>query len=318
MKIAVLDDYAGVAETFGDWQGLGDVTVFRDTLPPGPELVARLAPFQAVCLMRERTPMPASVLEALPQLRLIVTSGPRNASIDLAAARARGITVCGTASRKTPPAELAMLMILALNRRLLPEVASLRAGTWQAGLGRDVAGLRLGIIGLGGIGTQLAAMARVFGMEAAAWSQNLTDERCAEHGVERAESLTALMEMSDSVSVQLALSDRTRGLIGAEAFSAMRPGAVFVNTSRSAIVDTAALIAGLRAGRPWMAGIDVFDVEPLPADDMINDTALQDEGRLLLTPHLGYTVEATMRLFHSQTAEAVRAFQAGSPVRVIA
>jgi len=147
MKIAVLDDYAGVALDYGDWAGLGEVTVFSETLDPGPGLIERLAPFEALCVMRERTPLPASVINALPRLRLIVTTGPKNTSIDIEAARAQGVTVCGTASRKTTTAELTLLMMLALNRRLLPEVASLRAGGWQAGLGRDVAGLRLGLVG---------------------------------------------------------------------------------------------------------------------------------------------------------------------------
>ncbi|MCC5984356.1 MAG: D-2-hydroxyacid dehydrogenase family protein [Rhodobacteraceae bacterium] len=318
MKIAVLDDYAGVALDYGDWAGLGDVTVFSDTLAPGPALIERLAPFDVLCVMRERTPLPASVLRALPRLRLIVTTGPKNAAIDLDAARAQGVTVCGTASRKTTTSELTLLMMLALNRRLLPEVASLRAGGWQAGLGRDVAGLRLGLVGLGNIGAQMATLGRALGMEVAAWSMNLSDARAAECGAERYESLTALMGACDVVSVHLVHSERTHRLIGAEAFAAMKPGAVFLNTSRAGIVDTGALVDGLHAGRPAMAGVDVFDREPLPADDPLNDAALQDAGRLLLTPHLGYTTEATFRLFYRETAEAVRAFAAGAPVRVLA
>lgn len=317
MKIAVLDDYAGVALDYGDWAGLGEVTVFSETLDPGPGLIERLAPFEALCVMRERTPLPASVINALPRLRLIVTTGPKNTSIDIEAARAQGVTVCGTASRKTTTAELTLLMMLALNRRLLPEVASLRAGGWQAGLGRDVAGLRLGLVGLGNIGAQMATLGRALGMEVAAWSTHLTDARAAECGAERYESLTALMAACDVVSVHLVHSDRTHRLIGAEAFAAMKPGAVFLNTSRAGIVDTGALIDGLRAGRPAMAGVDVFDREPLPADDPLNDAALQDAGRLLLTPHLGYTTEATFRLFYRETTDAVRAFANGAPVRVL-
>lgn len=317
MKIAVLDDYAKVALDYGDWAGLGEVTVFSDTLDPGPALIARLAPFEVLCVMRERTPLPAEVIRALPRLRLIVTTGPKNASIDLDAARAQGVTVCGTASRKTTTAELTLLMMLALNRRLLPEVASLRAGHWQAGLGRDLAGLKLGLVGLGNIGAQMATLARALGMEVAAWSMNLSDGRAAECGAERYESLTALMGACDVVSVHLVHSDRTHRLIGADTFAAMKPGAVFLNTSRAGIVDTGALIEGLRAGRPAMAGLDVFDREPLPADDPLNDAALQDAGRLLLTPHLGYATEATFRLFYRETAEAVRAFAGGSPVRVL-
>jgi phosphoglycerate dehydrogenase-like enzyme len=317
MKIAVLDDYAGVALDYGDWAGLGAVTVFRDTLPMGPALVARLQPFDVICVMRERTPLPADLIAALPRLRLIVTSGPRNGSIDMAAARAAGITVCGTQSRKTTTAELTLLMLLALNRQLVPNVEALRAGGWQGPQGRDLAGLRLGLVGLGQIGAQVAGLARALGMEVCAWSQNLTPARADEVGVQRMETLGALMALSDVVSVHLVLSDRTRGLIGAAEFAQMRAGAVFVNTSRAGIVDGAALLAGLRAGRPAAAGLDVFDTEPLPPDDPLRDGDLIGQGRLLLTPHLGYATEATMRLFHAQTAEAVRAWTRGEVLREI-
>lgn len=318
MKIAVLDDYTNSAAALADWSGLGEITVYNDTLADPAALIARLAPYEAICVMRERTPLPSALLHALPNLRLVVTTGPRNASIDLAAAKACGITVCGTESRKTTTSELAVLMMLALNRRLMPEATSLNAGGWQTGLGRDLAGLRLGLVGLGNIGAQMAAFGRAFGMEVSAWSSNLTNARCADLGVTRAASLHELMAVSDVVSVHLVLSDRTRGLIDADAFAAMKPGAVFLNTSRAPIHDTAALIAGLHHGHPAMAGIDVFDAEPLPADDPIHDTALISSGRLLLTPHLGYTTEATFRLFYQQTAEALRAFQSGAPIRVLA
>jgi phosphoglycerate dehydrogenase-like enzyme len=317
MKIAVLDDYTNSAAALADWSGLGEITVYNDTLADPAALIARLQPYEAICVMRERTPLPAALLHALPNLRLVVTTGPRNASIDLAAAKARGITVCGTESRKTTTSELAVLMMLALNRRLLPEVTSLNAGGWQTGLGRDLAGLRLGLVGLGNIGAQMAAFGRAFGMEISAWSSNLTDARCSDLGVTRAASLPELMAVSDVVSVHLVLSDRTRGLIDAAAFAAMKPGAVFLNTSRAPIHDAAALIAGLHRGHPAKAGIDVFDTEPLPAEDPIHDTALISSGRLLLTPHLGYTTEATFRLFYQQTVEALRAFQSGAPIRVL-
>jgi phosphoglycerate dehydrogenase-like enzyme len=318
MKIAILDDYTNSAAALADWSGLGEITVYNDTLADPAALIAHLEPYEAICVMRERTPLPSALLHALPNLRLVVTTGPRNASIDLAAAKACGITVCGTESRKTTTSELAVLMMLALNRRLMPEVTSLNAGGWQTGLGRDLAGLRLGLVGLGNIGAQMAAFGRAFGMEVSAWSSNLTNARCADLGVTRAASLHELMAVSDVVSVHLVLSDRTRGLIDAAAFAAMKPGAVFLNTSRAPIHDTAALIAGLHHGHPAMAGIDVFDTEPLPADDPIHDTALISSGRLLLTPHLGYTTEATFRLFYQQTAEALRAFQSGAPIRVLA
>lgn len=317
MKIAILDDYAGVALDLGDWSGLGEVTVFRDTIQDQAALIDRLSPFDVICVMRERTPLPGPVIRALPDLRLIVTTGMRNASIDLAAAKARGIPVCGTEGRRTTTSELTMALMLALSRRILPESASLTAGGWQAGLGRDLAGLRLGLVGLGTIGGQMARLGQAFGMEVSAWSANLTDDRCADHGVGRAATLHDLMAGSDVVSVHLVLSDRSRHLIGAAEFAAMREGAMFLNTSRAAIVETQALLAGLRAGRPALAGIDVFDSEPLPADDPIRDLALIDAGRLLLTPHLGYTTEQTFRIFYGQSAEAVRAWAAGNPIRVI-
>ncbi|WP_386683211.1 D-2-hydroxyacid dehydrogenase family protein [Loktanella sp. R86503] len=314
MKIAILDDYALASQRLADWSGLGDVTVFQDTIT-GPNLARRLHPFDVICVMRERTPVGADLIAQLPNLRLIVTSGPRNASIDLPAARAAGITVCGTQSRKTTTAELTTLLMLALNRRLIPEAANLAAGGWQSGLGRDVAGLTLGLIGLGNIGAQMAVIGKALGMDIIAWSPNLTDARCTELGAARAESLADLMARADVASVHMVLSDRSRGLLDAAAFAAARQGQVFINTSRGPLVDTDALLAGLRAGKPAMAGLDVFNIEPLPLDDPLRDQDLITSGRLLLTPHLGYTTDATFRLFYNQTVEAIRAYQAGTPIR---
>ena len=318
MAIAILDDYAGAALRLADWPGLGEITVFSDTITDHAALVARLMPFEVICLMRERTPMPAALIEALPNLRLIVTSGPKNAAIDLAAAKARGITVCGTESRKTTTSELSVLMMLALNRRLLPEVASLNAGGWQAGLGRDVAGLTLGLVGLGNIGAQMAVLGKALGMEIAAWSQNLSDERCDALGVQKMATLGDLLAVSDVASVHLVLSERTTGLIDRTAFASAKPGMVLINTSRGPIIDSAAVLDWLRRDLTAKAGLDVFDCEPLPQDDPLRADDLISEGRLLLTPHLGYTVEATFRLFYAQTAEAIRAWQAGAPIRMIA
>jgi len=318
MAIAILDDYSGAALRLADWSGLGAITVFSDTIADHAALVARLLPFEVICLMRERTPMPKALIEALPNLRLIVTSGPKNAAIDVAAAKARGITVCGTESRKTTTSELSVLMMLALNRRLLPEVASIKAGGWQAGLGRDVAGLTLGLVGLGNIGAQMAALGRALGMEIAAWSQNLSDERCEALGVRKMASLGELLAVSDVVSVHLVLSERTTGLIDRAALASAKPGMVLINTSRGPIVDSAAVLDWLRRDPTAKAGLDVFDSEPLPQNDPLRAGDLISEGRLLLTPHLGYTVEATFRLFYAQTADAIRAWQAGAPIRVIA
>jgi phosphoglycerate dehydrogenase-like enzyme len=318
MAIAILDDYSGAALRLADWSGLGEITVFADTITDHAALVARLMPFEVICLMRERTPMPAALIEALPNLRLIVTSGPKNAAIDLAAAKARGITVCGSESRKTTTSELSVLMMLALNRRLLPEVASLNAGGWQAGLGRDVAGLRLGLVGLGNIGAQMAVLGKALGMEIAAWSQNLSDERCEALGVRKMASLGDLLAVSDVASVHLVLSERTTGLIDRAALASAKTGLVLINTSRGPIIDSAAVLDWLRRDLTAKAGLDVFDSEPLPQDDPLRADDLISEGRLLLTPHLGYTVEATFRLFYAQTAEAIRAWQAGAPIRMIA
>jgi len=317
MKIAVLDDYAGVALEMADWTGLGEVAVFRDTVSDPEALITRLRPFDVLCVMRERTPLPSAVLERLPNLKLIVTTGQRNASIDLDAASAGGITVCGTESRKTTTAELTLALMLALSRRLVAESAGLAAGKWQTGLGRDLYGQRLGLVGLGKIGEQVAQLGKAFGMEVEAWSQNLTEARCAEVGVRFCSSLSELMGSADVVSIHLVLSGRTTGLIGAEAFAAMKPGALLINTSRGPIVETQALLTGLREGRPAMAALDVFDVEPLPEGHPLRDPGLMTDGRLLLTPHLGYVSEATWRLFYGQTVEAIRTWKDGRPIRVL-
>lgn len=319
MKIAVLDDYAGAALRLADWSAYEDVTVFADTITDHAALVDRLKPFEVICLMRERTPMPAALIRALPNLKLLVTSGPKNAAIDLEAAKAAGITVSGTASRKTTTSEMATLMMLALNRRLMPEVASLHgAAGWQTGLGRDLAGLTLGVIGLGNIGAQMAVLGRAFGMSVCAWSQNLTQERADEVGVTRMDSLADLMAAADVATVHLVLSARSAGLLDAKAFAAAKAGQVFVNTSRGPIVDTTALLAGLRAGKPAMAGLDVFDIEPLPREDPLRAMDLIDAGKLLLTPHLGYTTEATFTVFYRETVAAIAAWTAGNPINVLA
>jgi len=318
MKIAVLDDYAGAALRLADWSAYPDVTVFADTITDHATLLARLAPFDVICVMRERTPMRAALIAGLPNLKLIVTTGPRNASIDLEAARAHGVVVSSTPSRKTTTSELSMLKMLALNRRLMPEVASLHGSAgWQTGLGRDLAGLTLGLIGLGNIGAQMAILGKAFGMSVCAWSQNLTQERADEVGVARMDSLTDLMAASDVASVHLVLSERSHGVLDARAFAAAKPGQVFINTSRGPIVDTDALITGLRVGSPAMAGLDVFDVEPLPLDDPLRDADLIADGKLLMTPHLGYTTEATFTVFYRETVAAIDAWIAGAPIRVL-
>lgn len=316
MKIAVLDDWSGVAGEMADWRRLNaEITIFQ--APLGADLVERLQPFEVICLMRERTPIPAEVINALPNLRLIVTTGPRNLSIDVAAARARGITVSGTRSRKTTTSELTLTLMLALSRRLLPEARGLAQGGWQGAPGRDLAGLRLGLVGLGNIGGQMAVLGRALGMEVSAWSPNLTPERAAPHGVTAAAGLIDLAAQSDVLSVHMVLSERSCGLIGHDAFAALPEGAIFLNTSRAGLIDRDALFAGLRAGRPAQAGIDVFEQEPLSVEDPWRLAAQEFGDRLLLTPHLGYVTATTWRLFYQDTVEAIAAFQSGAPIRTL-
>lgn len=317
MRIAVLDDYQSVAHSLADWDSLGsDVTFFNDTIG-GDALIERLKPFEIVCLMRERTPFPAEIINALPALKLIVTTGPRNASIDLAAAQARGVTVCGTRSRKPATAHHTMSLILAATRGLVAEAISMRTGGWQVGLGRDLDGLTLGLVGLGKLGGDVAQLAKPFGMDIVAWSTNLTAERCAEVGVRRADTLAALLGQADVVSIHLVLSDRSRGLIGASQLTKMKPDAILVNASRGPIVDQAAALTALRADRLGTYACDVYAEEPVAADDPVRDRDLIDRGKLLLTPHIGYVGKQTYEIFYPETVAAIAAWQAGSPVGML-
>jgi len=318
-QIAVLDDYAGVAVEVGDFNRLqnAEFTVFRDTLKDHNQLVERLKPFDVICIMRERTPFPAALFDALPNLKLLITTGPRNLSVDLAAASANDVVVSSTESRKTTTSELSMLMLLNLSRSFIPEFQAMNRSGWQESLGRDLHGLSLGVIGLGKIGLQMVNLGRAFGMEVHAWSPNLTAEKCSEHDVQFHADLPSLMAASDAVSVHMVLSERTQGLIGAEAFAAMRERAIFINTSRGPLADQQALLDGLKAGKPWKAGIDVYAEEPLPMDSPMRDKELCESGRLLLSPHLGYVTEQTWKIYYTQTVEAIEAWQGGSPIRVL-
>lgn len=317
MKIAVLDDYFGYSERFAQWGELAaEVTVFRDPIPK-EALSETLAPFEVLCVMRERTPLPAELIQTLPNLQLIVTTGMRNASIDIEAAAARGIPVCGTASRLVASSHLAMTLILVAMRNLVPNLTSVARGNWQSEAGRDLEGLTLGVIGLGRIGTDLVKLARPFGMKIVAWSQNLTDARCAEVGVTRADSLSTLLEQADVSSIHLVLSDRTKGLIGAEELARMKPDACLVNTSRGPIIDRDALLTALRSRQLGIAALDVFEDEPLPKQSPWRDNNLIESGQLILTPHMGYGTLATYQRMYSETAEDVRAFFGGAPLRVI-
>jgi phosphoglycerate dehydrogenase-like enzyme len=313
-RIAVLDDYQQVARQFTDWSTLpepADVVTFRDHEDDQDALAARLAGFDVVVAMRERTPFRRELLERLTDLKLLVTTGQRNASIDVAAANERGITVCGTGYFSSATAEMTWALILATARHIAQEDAAVRAGAWQQTIGTDLAGARLGVVGLGRLGSRVAKIGQAFEMDVVAWSQNLTDERCAEIGVTRVER-EELFETSDVVTIHLVLSKRTRGLIGPAELLAMKPTAMLVNTSRGPILDTDALVDALRTGRIAGAGIDVYDEEPLPKDH-----PLRELRRAVLTPHLGYVTKGTYEVFYRDAVEDVAAWMSGKPVRVL-
>lgn len=314
LRCAVLDDFQSAATTLADWSPVAadvEVVSFQEHFADEDALATALAEFDLVVTLRERVPFPASLLARLPRLRLLIASGMRNSVIDFAAAERHGVTVCGTTSASTPPVELTWALLLGLARGLVTEANSLReGGPWQSTVGADLHGRRLGLLGLGKIGSRVAAVGLAFGMDVAAWSQNLTKERADEVGVTLATSKEQLLTTSDFVSVHLALGDRTRGLLGAPELALLRPTAYLVNTSRAAIVDQDALLAALHAGTLAGAGIDVFDTEPLPADH-----PMRTAPRLLATPHLGYVSEANYRTYYGQAVEDIRAFLDGSPLR---
>jgi phosphoglycerate dehydrogenase-like enzyme len=313
LRIALLDDWQNAAREMADWDSLGaEVTVFGDHLADEDALVERLAPFEVLGVMRERTPLPASLLGRLPNLRLIVTTGMRNAAIDMDATARLGITVCGTPSPGHSTAELTMGLVIALFRNLHIEAWSMRSGGWQVGLGRDLKGATIGLLGLGRLGGMVAQMAAALGMSPIAWSQNLTQERAAEVGA-RLVTREALFRESDVVSIHLKLSGRTRGLVGAAELGLMRPDAYLVNTSRGPIVDEAALLAALSDRRIAGAAIDVYDVEPLPPEH-----PLRAQDNALLTPHIGYVTRETWRVWYGEMVELIRAWRAGTPRGVIA
>jgi phosphoglycerate dehydrogenase-like enzyme len=314
LNIAILDDYQRVARGLADWERLpagSGLHVFDRHLADLEARVAALQPFDVVVLMRERTPFPAALLERLPNLRLLVTTGGRNAAIDLEACRARGITVCGTGNVGAPTAELAWGLILALVKRIPVEDRALRAGAWQTGLTEGLAGRRLGLLGLGKLGTQMARVGRAFGMEVVAWSQNLTDARAEEAGARRVEKQD-LFATSDVVSLHLVLGERTRGVVGATELGAMKRTAWFINTARAGLVDEPALLAALREQRIAGAGLDVYSVEPLPAGH-----PLLTLPNVVLTPHLGYVTRENYAVFYRDALEDILAWHAGAPVRLL-
>ena len=315
VQIAVLDDYQNVALELTDWTPVaqrGQVTVFHDTIADQDKLAERLRPFEIICAMRERTPFRRALLERLPNLKLLVTTGMRNASIDMVACAERGVTVCGTEGLGYPTAELTWALILAMARRIALEDHNMREGGWQATLGTGLNGKVLGVIGLGRLGAQVAKIGLAFGMKVIAWSQNLTRERAAEVGVGFVAAKDALITLADVVTIHLVLSERTRGLIGKKELELMKPTAYLINTSRGPIVDEAALIEALETQRIGGAGLDVYDEEPLPADH-----PLRKLTNTVLSPHLGYVTAEGYAIFYAHVVEDVLAYLDGKPVRVI-
>jgi phosphoglycerate dehydrogenase-like enzyme len=313
-RIAILDDYQSVARSFGDWDRLNqraEVTIFTDHLIDEDALAERLAPFAAVGLMRERTPFPRPLLDRLPNLKLIATSGMWNASVDLAACEERGIVVSGTQSGGSGTAQVTWALILALAQQITTVDRDVREGRWQTGLGDELAGKTLGLLGLGRVGTKVALAAPAFDMKVIAWSANLTGERAAAAGATRV-AREELFARSDYVSVHLVLSPRTRALIGASELALMKPTAFLINTSRGPIVDEAALIEALRRKTISGAGLDVFDIEPLPLDH-----PLRTMPNTVLTPHIGYVSKESYGHFYRQMLEDFEAWLGGTPIRRI-
>jgi phosphoglycerate dehydrogenase-like enzyme len=305
MKIAILDDYQNVALEMADWSALSkraDITVFSDHVSDPFALVERLLPFNVVCAMRERTPLPREVLQSLPQLRLIASTGARNASIDTAAAGDLGITVTHTGYSSSPTIELTWALILASVRGIVQENNSIRHGTWQKSLGQDLRGKTLGVVGLGNIGGQVARIGLAFGMKIIAWSENMTRE-IAEAAGAALVSKNELFRQADIVTIHVVLSKRTKGLVGAAELGLMKLTSRLINTSRGAIVDEGSLIQALRSHAIAGAAIDVFDQEPLPAEHPFRSL-----DNVLATPHIGYVAEGLYRTFYGDAVANITAW----------
>ncbi len=317
LRCAILDDYQNAALAMADWTALGadvETVVFNRHIDDRSALATALADFDIIVAMRERTVFDADLLAKLPRLRLLVTTGMRNASIDVAAAEGNGVVVCGTGGVAGSTAQLTWALILALVRNIPAEVRDFRSGAdWQQRISVDLTGKRLGLVGLGRLGTRVARVGVDLEMEVAAWSPNLTDERASAVGATRVSALDELLRTSDIVSIHVPLNAGTRGLIGADRLALMKPTAFLVNTSRGPIVDEGALIDALNSNRLAGAGIDVYDREPLPPDH-----ALRQVDRLIATPHIGYVTDKTYRIFYCDAVEDIRAWLDGKPVRRIA
>ncbi|MCU7251375.1 D-2-hydroxyacid dehydrogenase family protein [Pseudomonas koreensis] len=314
VQIAVIDDWQDVARDVVDWSvldSLGDVTFVHEYPADNATLAERLGRFEVICVMRERTRFDADLLKRLPNLKLLVTGGMRNAALDMQAAATLGIQVCGTDSYKHAAPELTWALIMAATRNLVNEANALRAGQWQQGLSGDLHGKTLGILGLGSIGQRVAQFGQVFGMRVIAWSENLTAERAAQAGVTYV-SKQELFEQADVLSVHLVLSERSRGLVDAQALAWMKPTALLVNTARGPIVDESALIKALQKNRIAGAALDVYDPEPLPA---LHPFRTLDN--VLATPHVGYVTRQNYEQFFSQMIEDIQGWSKGKPIRVL-
>jgi D-3-phosphoglycerate dehydrogenase len=314
-RCAILDDYQNVALKLADWSKIPEVEVkvFNDAVRRTPEETIRdVKGFDVVVMMRERTPFPRKVIEALPDLKLLITTGARNASIDMAAAAERNVLVCGTGGYGNPTTGITFGLILELTRRIGWENHRLKNGMpWQVTLGADIEGKTLGILGLGKLGSRAAAVGQAFGMKTIDWSQNLTPEKCKEAGVEYV-SKDDLFRNADFVTIHLQLSDRTRGLVTAKELGLMRKTAYIINTSRGPIIDEKALLAALNGKTIAGAGLDVFDVEPLPLDH-----PFRKMDNVVITPHLGYVSQQNFERYYPDIVEDIRGWLDKKPVRVV-
>ena len=307
VTVAVLDDYQGAALRLADWSGMAGravVTVFNDHLADTDAVVERLKGFDVLCVMRERTPLPRATLERLPRLKLIVSAGARNASIDVAAATERGVAVVHTGYTSAPTIEMTWALILAASRHIVAENLAFRRGGWQQDVGVGLGGKTLGVLGLGRVGSAVAKVGALLGMKVLTWSPNMTPERAAEGGA-TAVSKEDLLRRSDVLTIHMVLSPKTRGLLGADELALMKPSSLLVNTSRGPLVDEAALISALTSRRIAMAALDVFDVEPLPADHPFRSL-----DNVLGTPHIGYVADDLYRTFYGDTVKALDAWLA--------
>ncbi|QND70117.1 D-2-hydroxyacid dehydrogenase family protein [Tardiphaga robiniae] len=313
LRCAILDDYQNVALTLGDWSALADrieITVFDKPFASADEAAAALKDFEIICAMRERTPFPRAMFEALPKLKLLITSGMRNAAIDFEAAKAHDVTVCGTAMVGNPTAGLTIGLMLELTRKIGFENARMKAGKpWQVTIGEDIEGKTLGIIGLGKLGSQVAGIARALGMKTIAWSTNLTPEACEKAGVTYA-TKEELFATADVITIHLVLSDRSRGLVSRADLARMKPTAYLINTARGPIIDEAALLETLQAGKIAGAGVDTYSHEPLPLD-----SPLRKLDNVVITPHLGYVTAENYKRIYAEMIEGIGGWLNSAPVR---